>query len=58
MKENLGKRASDKITGWSGVVTSIHVYLNGPTQYGVTEKVASGELKVEYIYEESLQVID
>lgn len=45
--EKLGKLAKDKLTGFSGVITSKHVYLHGNTSYGI-EKVAdptNGELK-------------
>lgn len=32
---NLGKWATDKITGFSGVITSKHEYLTGCSQYGI-----------------------
>jgi len=33
--ENLGKKATDKVTGFKGVITSKHSYLTGCNQYGV-----------------------
>ncbi len=35
----MGKLAKDKITSYTGIVTSKHIYLTGCTQYGLTAKM-------------------
>lgn len=37
--EKFGKKATDKVTGFTGTVTSKHIYMYGCTQYGLTPKV-------------------
>lgn len=39
MKENLGKLATDKVSGFKGTIVAIIYYLNGCTQYGIMAKV-------------------
>lgn len=38
MKENLGKLAKDKITGFTGVIVGYCVYLTGCNQYSLLPK--------------------
>lgn len=37
--ELLGKEAKDKVTGFTGIITSKHTYLTGCNQYGIQPKV-------------------
>ena len=37
--ENLGKKAKDKITGFSGIIIGKIIYLTGCNQYGLTPPI-------------------
>lgn len=39
MKENLGKYATDKVTGTTGVITGAIVYIGGNTEYLIAPPV-------------------
>lgn len=39
MDEKMGKSAKDKITGFTGIITSKHIYLTGCNQYGLQPAV-------------------
>ena len=55
----LGKEAKDKITGFSGIITSKHIYLTGCNQYGlqpVIDKDGKVPLK-EYFDEGRIEVL-
>jgi len=56
MKENLGKTATDKVTGFKGTITAVVYYLNGCTQYGIVAKVGKDNKVPEVEYFDSQQV--
>jgi hypothetical protein len=39
----LGKKAKDKITGFTGILTARVEYLTGCTQYGITPQIKKGD---------------
>ena len=56
MKENLGKQATDKVSGFKGTITSVVHYLNGCTQYGIVPKVGKDNKTLDVEYFDSQQV--
>ena len=56
MKENLGKSATDKVSGFKGTITAVVYYLNGCTQYGIVGKVGKDNKVPETEYFDSQQV--
>lgn len=58
--EKLGKKATDKITGFKGVITGKCDYLYGCTQYGVTPPMnRDGEIGgTEWFDEGRIEVIE
>ena len=56
MKENLGKQAIDKVSGFKGTITAVVYYLNGCTQYGIVGKVGKDNKTAEAEYFDSQQV--
>lgn len=48
--ENLGKKATDKITGFTGVITAKIFYLYGCAQYCIVPKVGTDGKRVEGEY--------
>jgi len=52
----LGKLVKDKITGFQGIVTSVHTYLSECTKYGVQQPIdKDGKLpQVEFFVEARL----
>jgi len=42
--ELLGKKAKDKISGFTGVATSMHIYLTGCTQFGIQAECKDNSL--------------
>lgn len=56
----LGKKAIDKITGFSGIITSRVQYLTGCDQYGITPKMQKKDTEVkrtEYFDEGRIEVL-
>jgi len=39
--ENLGKQGLDKITGFTGIITSVHFYITGCAQYGLQPRIGA-----------------
>lgn len=53
MNIQLGNEARDKITGFTGIVTSRAEYLTGCTQYGLTPPVAAdGQVRASEWFDE------
>lgn len=46
--ENLGKKAKDKVTGFSGVATSFHASLGCVDRYGIERLGNDGKPELEY----------
>jgi hypothetical protein len=57
--DNLGKKAKDKVTGFTGIITSKHFYLYGCAQYGVSPQVdKDGKIPdIRYFDEGRLEII-
>ena len=55
--KNLGKKAVDKVTGFTGIITSVVHYLNGCTQYAVTPKDREDGKYPDAVYLDEAQVI-
>lgn len=55
----LGQKVKDTITGFTGIATSRHEYLNGCVQYGVQGKIDKDGIipEIEHIDEEQLTVM-
>ena len=57
--KNLGKKAKDKVTGFTGIITSKHIYLYGCNNYGLNPGVdKEGKLrKSEYFDEGRIEIL-
>lgn len=47
MKENLGKKGTDRITGLTGTITAYVEYLTGCNQYLIVPKCKKGEENIK-----------
>jgi len=58
-KFELGKKAKDKISGFTGIITSRIQYLTGCDQYGIKPKIkADGEpIEVSYFDEGRIEIV-
>ena len=51
--KNFGKQARDKVSGFTGIVTSKHIYMYGCTQYGLDPGVnKDGKLQRKEFFDE------
>jgi hypothetical protein len=57
--ENFGKKAKDKVTGFTGIITSKHSYMSGCDQYGIQPLIdKSGKLRdIKYFDEGRIEII-
>ena len=46
--EHLGKKAKDKVTGFTGVATSFHASLGMENRYGIENLGKDGKPQLEY----------
>ncbi len=56
---NLGDKVRDRVTGFTGIVTSRTVFLNGCVQYGIkSDKLVNGKpVDAEWVDEAQIQMI-
>jgi hypothetical protein len=55
-----GKKAKDKITGFTGIITARVEYLTGCTQYGITPPMKEGEKeapRADYFDEGRIEIL-
>lgn len=55
--DNLGRTATDKVSGFKGIITAVVYYLNGCTQYGIVPKVGADGKSREAEYFDDKQVV-